>query len=210
MPRHLKACKARADENEKSSVKGAAKGSAVRRIFHLQVEGLYRPMYWMHIEVPENATLKDLDEFLREIWLECCGHLSRFEIEGREFISERFEPEDRSMKISLKKVIGPGMKFEHVYDFGTSTELSLKVVSERNGPVQGKTIRVMARNDQPDIRCENCGKPATAVCAQCIYEGIGWVCDECAGKHECGEDMMLPVVNSPRVGMCGYTGVPYD
>ena len=37
-------------------------------------------------------------------------------------------------------------------------------------------------------------------------EGEGWVCDECAPKHKCGEDMLLPVVNSPRVGMCGYTG----
>jgi len=24
--------------------------------------------------------------------------------------------------------------------------------------------------------------------------------------HERGEKMLLPVVNSPRVGMCGYTG----
>jgi hypothetical protein len=28
----------------------------------------------------------------------------------------------------------------------------------------------------------------------------------CAGGHECGEEMLLPVVNSPRVAMCGYTG----
>lgn len=28
--------------------------------------------------------------------------------------------------------------------------------------------------------------------------------------HECGEDMLLPVVNSPRVGMCDYTGGYYD
>jgi len=35
---------------------------------------------------------------------------------------------------------------------------------------------------------------------------MGWLCDECAPKHKCGEDMLLPVVNSPRVGKCGYTG----
>ncbi len=28
------------------------------------------------------ATLADLDDFLRGIWLECCGHLSSFDIEG--------------------------------------------------------------------------------------------------------------------------------
>jgi hypothetical protein len=45
--------------------------------------------------------------------------------------------------------------------------------------------------EPPLISCEVCGKPATEVCA---------------GEHECGEEMLLPVVNSPRVGMCGYTG----
>ncbi len=210
MARHLKACKARAKENEESAAKGVAvaKDSAIRTIIHLQVDGRYSPMYWMHIEIPENATLKDLDNFLRQTWLECCGHLSSFEIAGRTFISEKMEPGDRSMKVALGKVIAPGMKFDHIYDFGTSTELSLKFVSAREGFAQDKAVRILARNDPPDIRCE-CGKPATAVCCQCICEGTGWVCDECAKKHECGEDMLLPVVNSPRVGMCGYTGEPY-
>jgi hypothetical protein len=119
------------------------------------------------------------------------------------------EPENRSMRTALGKVIVPEIKFEHVYDFGTSTELSLRLVSEREGTAQGKTVKVLARNNPPDIRCQ-CSKPATAVCCQCINEGTGWVCVECAGKHECGEDMLLPVVNSPRVGMCGYTGESYE
>lgn len=28
----------------------------------------------------------------------------------------------------------------------------------------------------------------------------------CTQKHDCGEDMLLPLVNSPRASMCGYTG----
>lgn len=206
--RHLKTCKARAEDNDKVATEKATKGSAIRTILHLRVEGLYRPMYWMHIEISANATLQDLDDFLRQIWLECCGHLSSFEIGGSTFISEKMEPEDRSMKIALGKVIAPDMKFEHVYDFGTMTELSLKIVSEREGLAQGKSVRILARNNPPDIKCQ-CGKPATAVCCQCNDEGVGWVCEDCAEKHECGEDMLLPVVNSPRVGMCGYTGEPY-
>ena len=206
MARHLVACKARAEEKDESNIKGVAKGSARRNLIHLQVEGLHQPMYWMHIEIPENATLADLDGFLREIWLECCGHLSSFEIGGETFISEKIEPGDRSMKIVLGEAIAPGMKFEHIYDFGTSTELSLKVVSAREGLVKGKAVRILARNDPPDIRCQSCGKPATAVCCQCICEGTGWVCEECGALHECGEDMLLPMVNSPRVGICDYTG----
>ncbi|MFZ3149208.1 MAG: hypothetical protein WA137_09210 [Methanothrix sp.] len=208
MARHLKACKARQNEDE-SDASSSSKGSAKRTILHLQVEGRYRPMYWMHVEIPANATLTDLDEFLRRTWLECCGHLSSFEIAGETFFSEKMEPGDRSMNMALGKVIGPGIKFEHTYDFGTSTELSLKVISARQGLAQGKAVRIMARNDPPDIECESCGKPAVAVCCQCIDEGTGFVCEDCAEKHECGEDMLLPVVNSPRMGMCGYTGDAY-
>jgi hypothetical protein len=91
MVRHLKACKARTEEDG-SDASSSSKGSAKRIILHLQVEGLYRPMYWMHVEVPANATLTDLDEFLRQTWLECCSHLSSFEIAGETFFSEKMEP----------------------------------------------------------------------------------------------------------------------
>ena len=49
-------------------------------------------------------------------------------------------------------------------------------------------------------------KVGQSQCAQCIYEGGGWLCEACAKSHECGEEMLLPVVNSPRVGTWGYTG----
>ncbi|MBV1730429.1 MAG: hypothetical protein KUA33_09465 [Methanobacterium sp.] len=75
-------------------------------------------------------------------------------------------------------------------------------MSEQEGEAKGKSIQLLARNDPPLIACESCGKIGTQVCAECAT----WLCDECAHKHECGEDMLLPVVNSPRVGMCGYTG----
>jgi hypothetical protein len=66
-------------------------------------------------------------------------------------------------------------------------------------PIKGN-YPALASNEPPLIFCEVCGEPATEVCAQCVYEGAGWLCDAC------GEEMLLPVVNFPRVGMCGYTG----
>ena len=54
------------------------------------------------------------------------------------------------------------------------------------------------------LRERLCGKPATSVCTVCVYEEGGWLCAECAKAHECGEEMLFPVVNSPRVGMCAY------
>ena len=41
--------------------------------------------------MPASDTLADLDDFLRAIWLECCGHLSEFTIGGTSYSSE---PED--------------------------------------------------------------------------------------------------------------------
>lgn len=34
--------------------------------------------YFLSLWVDGNAAMKDIDTFLREIWLECCGHISTF------------------------------------------------------------------------------------------------------------------------------------
>jgi hypothetical protein len=102
--RHLLACKAKPEDNDAVDVKKSAKGPAGGAVFHIMVEAKHWPVFWMHLEVPEQATLQDLDEFLRAIWLECCGHLRSFEIGGETFFSERMEPGDRSMRVRLGKV----------------------------------------------------------------------------------------------------------
>ena len=33
-----------------------------------------------------------------------------------------------------------------------------------------------------------------------------YLCDACAKEHACGEELLQPVVNSPRAGVCGYPG----
>jgi hypothetical protein len=40
------------------------------------------------------------------------------------------------------------------------------------------------------------------MCVECE----SFVCDQCQNSHECGEEMIMPVVNSPRMGVCGYAG----
>jgi hypothetical protein len=119
--------------------------------------------------------------------------------------------DEKGMNVALDKVLRPEMKFSHEYDFGSSTLLTLKVVAERVGEIRDDPIAILARNDPPEFACGECGKPATQVCTSCEYEaGGGWLCESCAADHECGEEMLLPVVNSPRVGVCGYTGPGRD
>ena len=202
MTRHLGACKPRQALSALPSDPGKSRRAT---LLHLVVEG-YAP-YWLHLEVRADATLKTLDAFLRALWLECCGHMSQFFIEGETYVSSAArELSARSMNVPLGKLLRPGMTCAYEYDFGTTTELRLRVVAERDGAWQREAVQVLARNNPPVIPCEACGKEATQVCSQCIYEGQGWLCDACVPAHACGDDMLLPVVNSPRVGMCGYAG----
>ncbi|MFH1882453.1 MAG: hypothetical protein ABIL62_07070 [Planctomycetota bacterium] len=205
MTKHLKSCKQK-DQNSETSSPGRSPRKT--KIFHLVVEGRYSSDYWMHLEVPADATLEDLDSFLRRIWLECCGHMSAFTIEGITYsVAPMAEFDDESMGARLDEVLGPGMKFHYEYDFGSTTYLAMRVVSQEQKQIKGKSIAVLARNDPPSIPCMSCGKIAAQVCTECLWsDSGGWLCDECAAEHECGEEMLLPVVNSPRVGVCGYTG----
>jgi len=200
MTQHLKSCK------RKQEAAATPKTGAKTKAFHLLVEGRYLAEYWMHLAVPAHATLDTLDRFLRDTWLECCGHMSAFEIDGTTYSVEPMDADEEGMDVKLKDVLAPGMKFSHEYDFGSTTHLRLKVVSEEQSGPTGRGIRVLARNEPPPIACVKCGQPAAQVCVQCLYSGKGWLCEKCASEHKCDEEMFLPVVNSPRVGVCGYTG----
>src|SRR5260221_5779664 len=98
-------------------------------------------------------------------------------------------PEDGSMDDALGDVLSVGSKFEHEYDFGSTTELVLKVVAEREGVTPKVTkkpnplVTILARNDAPELACLKCGKPATKICLECEYPDGGAYCDKCAGKE---------------------------
>ena len=209
MTRHLQSCEQRAAmQGEAGSHQKAHKTKA----FHLIVEGYRLPMYWMHLQVAADTTLALVDRFLRNIWLECCGHLSVFRIGGYNYYVEADEDgywwdmRRKNMQVKLEEVLNPGQSCSYEYDFGSTTELLVKVISEDEVEMKGKPIEILARNSLPMVPCDVCGEPATSFCGQCVYEDKGDLCDACAKGHECGEEMLLPLVNSPRAGVCGYTG----
>ncbi|MCM1233408.1 MAG: hypothetical protein NC489_25100 [Ruminococcus flavefaciens] len=206
MKKHLSICDARQKKMAEE------KGGKECGYFELAVSGKYNKNYWLFIEVKETATLEDIDQFLRDIWLECCGHLSAFDIDG---ISYEIAPENdlywgraaKSMKCKLGTVLRKGLSFGYEYDFGSTTELLITVVNYRIGVVRKEKLRILSRNNPIEILCDECGeKPAAYICPECLYEGDGFLCEDCAKTHECGEDMLLDVCNSPRMGVCGYCG----
>lgn len=191
LTRHLKTCPVEHDQG---------KGKAVK-LFHLRVEGEYSPMYWLDLEIKGHATLRDLDQFLRDIWLECCGHLSAFDIGGRNYDVQR------NMKPKLGDVLASGMTFDHEYDFGSTTYLKGKVVSEREGNIGREPLRLLARNDPPTWECQVCGEAATWLNVEETWDSENpFYCE--THMEASGEDdyLFLPTVNSPRMGVCGYEG----
>jgi hypothetical protein len=200
MSRHLATCLPQHDPA----------GGESQQLYHLAVEG-YGP-FWLHLEVPAKAKFANLDQFLRDIWLECCGHLSAFllpeHVMKKLGISTEFGfdmeemPGERVMGHRLAEVLEPGLVFKYEYDFGSTTELRVKVVGERRGKWKGKKVRLLARNAPPEWKCVACDKPAERI----DVEDFELLCRNCT--QERGEDYLLPVVNSPRMGVCGYTGEP--
>ena len=189
--------------------------SNVGKLTHYVIRVSDRGVFWMFLQVPGNHTLKRIDTFLRDEWLECCGHLSQFDIGGEIY---DVHPSDeyiryKSMNYRIRDVLAEKMVFKHEYDLGTPTTLQLTVTAARVPPlVPAKEIAVLAIHDKVQFNCEVCGGEAAAVCAYCtIYADGSMMCDDCIRKHECmlEEDAyVLNLVQSPRVGMCGFESAP--
>lgn len=198
MTRHLRACDAR-----RAAIEEAEDGPARTQI-HLAVESALSDRYWLHLEMPGPEELGTLDRYLRRIWLECCGHSSRFTI------GNPWRGKEVPMSTAAGRVFHGDRELTYVYDFGSTTELEVRHVDDRSGqPTAGRPVTLMARNEPPEISCLECGEPADEICHQCAYEGGGaggW-CERHAEEHPDEEHgWTLPVVNSPRMGVCGYTG----
>jgi hypothetical protein len=197
--RHLRACK----EKKERDVEETARSKKSGRIFHIRILG--GGEYWLHVEIKALSTFSVLDQFLRDVWLECCGHISRFIIDRQSYMpsddDDPWEIETKLMGVKLGDVLDVKDSFEYEYDFGSTTYLKGQIIAERHGALKEK-VRILARNRPPEDACSECGKPADQFCAECQE----FYCHPCLCDHGCEEEMALPVVNSPRMGVCGYTG----
>lgn len=197
LTRHLGSCAQRVARMEEATGK-------TETLYHLQVQDKWNKDYWLHLEARGSALLHTLDNYLRAIWLDCCGHLSAF------WYNRVWSDPEISMRQSIDRVFAISNQVAYVYDFGSSSELNLKAVSKRTGkPLSKHPIFLMARNEAPADVCAECGEPSSYYCMECLAEEDEWVtlCDAHAETHphnSYGDP--VPLVNSPRMGMCGYDG----
>lgn len=212
MARHLTVCVPTHDVTE----------AAPARLFQLRIDAPEVPLYWLDIEIKADARLRALDQFLREVWLECCGHMSAFTIGHVRYeiaapgADWSFDPFDRSRPRSMNARLGdaasPELVFHYEYDFGSTTALRLKVASARDGRIGRRQLRLLARNEPATWQCAICSTPAAAVCTFCLDEREDiFFCEDharahIAGAHDGDDAALSPAVNSPRMGVCGYTG----
>ncbi|MCY3819207.1 MAG: hypothetical protein OXH52_07580 [Gammaproteobacteria bacterium] len=211
--RHFGSCPARRKVTEKAD---SGRGRP-RQIHHLRVRDAYGLGYWLHLEMNGDATLFELDQYLRRIWLDCCGHMSAFRI-GRAQYADPFDDpfgfnDFEPIEAEADEVFTEDLSFVHEYDFGTTTELELRVLAPRTGkPTTNHGIALMARNDPLRIPCQDCGAPASLICLDCCYQGVddwaGHVCDDHAAAHaaHCDYGHPMAIFNSPRSGVCAYGG----
>lgn len=215
-----------------------AKGGKAGKSYLLKVEE--NPQwgsgpYFLSLWVDSKITMGDIDDFLRGIWLECCGHMSSFTnpknqqkgnmwdlfeaqrllMSGKKKAYEKMM-EDANGEIPMDRkthgVLNKGLKLIHDYDFGSTTSLQITVVDEF--PIQSdKPIVLLSRNEPLQKLCDSCKKePATQMCSVCDES---FFCPKCAKKHaktcdDFADYAAMPVVNSPRIGVCAYDGGTID
>jgi hypothetical protein len=136
--------------------------------------------------------------------------MSAFKIEGTFYMAPSLfgndlsEEGDQSTDIPSGSVLSLGMDFSHEYDFGSSTYLDLKVTGQRESRFKGP-LRLLSRNNPHAWQCHQCGKSAEWVNSQDIYDSDNpFYCDFHMKQHPDNDYAFLPVVNSPRMGVCAY------
>lgn len=197
MVKHLFACPERKKAREERDQQGGKK----EKIYHLKIQDSWLKDFWLHVETRGSATLKELDSYLRAIWLECCGHLSQFSAGG-------CQGEEIAMSTKAGDIFHPGMELTHIYDFGDSSETQIKVVNEREGiSMTDHPIYLMARNEMPEVETCACGKPGAWLCFDCVdkEDEVALLCEKHA-KEGHQDHALMPILNSPRTGRCGYSG----
>ena len=155
--------------------------------------------HWLELGVRCDATLHELDRFLRFLCLECCGHLSHFKTDEVTYSvmvpkpgdKWRFDPMDereaawRHMGKSVNAAIPVLTKFEHEFDYGSPTELELEHVAVCGELVQGLAptqpwhggeVVILARNHSLRA-CLRCRRPAQ-------WKSVPGYDEECYGEYD--------------------------
>ncbi|MDZ4759109.1 MAG: hypothetical protein SGJ10_13365 [Bacteroidota bacterium] len=184
-------------EMQKADVK-----KSVASYCHIQIE--IGEMF-LQILAKSDTEMEEIGVFLRNIWLEFCGHMSGFD-------HKDFEIE---MEDLVETVFENRTKLSYDYDYGTTTSVFLKGLKKYSLFFK-ESIILLSRNEPLNLMCATCNKePAVFLCSTCYWKQYAFYCKKCSTKHkkvcdDFADYSKMPVVNSPRMGQCGYEGGRID
>lgn len=208
MLRHLKTCKKRFLSEKNNKRKN-------QLFFQIVVTAKNEKYHWLILEVAANTTLEELDQFIRDIWLECCSHLSMFICHGVHYdshidVDDFFEMELEDMIVKLEDIVDVGDTMQYEYDFGSTTHLAFKIQDAYIKHANANKITIQSRNNPIKFLCSHCHtNEATWINPQAYdMDNLFW-CEKCLEEDEDSFlefNFLLPVCNSPRMGECAYEG----
>ena len=165
--------------------------------------------HYLHLLVRPSTTIRKLDDFLRATWMEpCCAdyHHSMFRKGDSIFMSSASHTSAaHHMDVSVRELWkSNGKGPEYLFDAYTPVDCRV----EQFGLYPAKTeqiISLLARNNPPQPKCEQCNQPATK--AESFMRPISFhtatatLCTDCAATTN---QKWKPLTNSPRTGACKY------
>ncbi len=143
-----------------------------------------------------NCTFKHIDKFLKNKWCECCNHMSILNVCC--LTNDKFNCDSIKFNILISKYENAD-HFNYEYDMGTTTKITFKIIKKLDGIETNNNVELVYQNEVHKLKCK-CKKEALF-----IYEDA-LVCKECSLLIDEDEEIFTPIVNSPRIGLCGYVG----
>lgn len=142
--RHVKTCSVFQEKNEE----GIKLSKSLKERFIIKISDKETKKFVLYIVIDSYLKLRELDSFIREIWVECCNHLSLFRINGEKYLSNVELNDGESQNVSLEEVLCVGDTFDYEYDFGTTTYLEGEIVDKIKSGDSAPQIEIIIRNNK--------------------------------------------------------------
>jgi len=152
--------------------------------------GMCNNQYYIYAIINPKTTFATIDNYLRNKWLNCCGHLSNFECEKKQI----------SKRATFKTYADKDIIYE--YDMGSTTTIYMQksiLIKSDKEPLKTTYLHNVLQNDPFKFNCKICDKPAS------YHDGVyQFVCE--THKDKADNYLLTQIVNSPRMGERCFDG----
>ena len=154
--------------------------------------------YQMFVIFGTKCKFSHIDTFLRNIWCECCGHMSTLDV-----FEEVNKNKTQSVKFNtLISKYENAKQFIYSYDMGSTTDIYFRIIKKLEGTNKNTDIELLYRNEPFKVKCHNykkCKEYATNIYYDELY------CNDCKNNiDEEEQELILKLSNSPRTGICAF------